>query len=176
MVTGLRWTWSSAHALRVKRPRGSITTLYGLSPERLEELIKSAVGDAIGPPKEDIDDLSKRLKVTESAATAMLRIIGEHDVPIEQLADKLEWVANQYKSAKAQLAALEPQDPTARDLATQAKEAWDTDKFDEADRLVSEAEQAEFAAAQQNSRTGERSSSCCRPTLVERGSTPRNAR
>ncbi len=46
----------------------------------------------------------------------------------------------------AQLAALDPQDPVkARDLGRPSEEAvMNADQLDEADRLVSEAEQVEF--------------------------------
>jgi hypothetical protein len=67
--------------------------LYGMTPERLHELIKAAVSDAVGVGTREIDELSNRLKVTQDAAIAMLREIGHAEVPLERLAEKLAEVA-----------------------------------------------------------------------------------
>jgi hypothetical protein len=125
----------------------AITTLYGLTPEGLQKLIKDAVTGAVGSPREGIDDLSNRLKVTQDAALEMLRIIGQADVPPERLPEKLAEVAEQYKSAMDRLAALDPEDPITGDLVERAEAAMKVGQFEEADRLVSEAEHAELAAA-----------------------------
>ena len=52
----------------------------------------------------------------QGAGVEMLRIIGEQDVPLEKLPQKLAEVAVQYKSAMARLSALAPQDRVTRDL------------------------------------------------------------
>jgi len=67
----------------------AITALYGVSPERLQELIKAAVTDAVNPGTEGIDELSSRLKVTQDAAIEMLRVIGQADVPLERFTETL---------------------------------------------------------------------------------------
>src|SRR5437868_668835 len=61
-----------------------VTALYGISPEQLQQLIKEAVSGAVARPPEEMDDLSNRLKVTQNAATEMLRIVGQANTPIER--------------------------------------------------------------------------------------------
>jgi tetratricopeptide (TPR) repeat protein len=79
----------------------------------------------------------------------VLRIIGQQDVPLEKLPQKLAEVAEQYKSAMERLAALDPQDPVTRDLVARADAAFKAGRLDEADQLVSQAEQVEITAAHQ---------------------------
>src|SRR5215475_13417956 len=69
---------------------------YGLTPEQVQELTKAAVAGAVGPLANQIGELSRRLGVTEGAALTLLRILGQKDVPLEQLPQKLAEVANQY--------------------------------------------------------------------------------
>ena len=124
---------------------GNVAVTYGISPEQVQNLIKAArAGDT-----DKIADLSGKLGVTQGAAATMLRIIGEQDVPLEKLPQKLAEVAEQYKSATARLKALDPQDPVTRDLVARAEAAIKAGHLDEADQLVSQAEQVELTAARQ---------------------------
>jgi hypothetical protein len=93
---------------------GNVAVTYGLTPEQVEELTKAAAAGAVGPLADRIADLSNRLGVTQGAAVTMLRIIGQQDVPLEKLPQKLAEVAEQYKSAMERLASLDPQDPVTR--------------------------------------------------------------
>jgi tetratricopeptide (TPR) repeat protein len=128
---------------------GNVAVTYGLTPEQVQELTKAATAGAVGPLADKIVDLSSRLGVTEGAAVSMLRIIGQQDVPPEKLPQKLAEVAAQYKSAMERLASLDPQDPVTRDLVARADAAFKAGRLDEADQLVSQAEQAEITAAHQ---------------------------
>ena len=95
-----------------------------------------------------MNELSNRLEVTQNAAIGLLRIIGQADVPLERLPEKLVEVAAQYKLAMDWLAALNPQEPIISNLKESAETAMKAGRFDDADRLVSEAEQVELAATQ----------------------------
>jgi hypothetical protein len=128
---------------------GNVALTYGLTLEQAEELTKAAAAGAVGPLATQIVDLSKQLGVTEEAAVTMLRIIGEQDVPLEKLPQKLAEVADRYKSAMERLGALDPQDPVTRDLVARADAAFKAGRLDEADQLVSQAEDAEITAAHQ---------------------------
>ena len=120
-----------------------------LSPEELQKLIKDAVSGAIGPLEERLTDLSKRLDVSPGTAIAILRITDQHHISLERIPEKLAEITGHYKSAMEQLAALDQQDAVVLDLVKRAKAATNVGRLDQSDHLLSEAEQAELAAADQ---------------------------
>lgn len=122
---------------------------FGLSPEQVKALTEAAARGATGPLTSAIVDLSKRLGITEDATKTLLRIVGEQDVPLERLSETLNRVANDYKRLQGQAAALNPDNPTARTLVTQAKAAIDVGQLERAHQLLREATQAQLAAAQE---------------------------
>jgi hypothetical protein len=126
--------------------RDAIVT-YGLTPEQVQELTKAAAAGAVGPLADKIVDLSNRLGVTQGAALTLLRILGEKDVPFEQLPQKLAEIASQYQQAQAQLSALNSQNPLARDLVERAQVEIKRGNFREAHELLRQARQAQIAAA-----------------------------
>ena len=75
---------------------GNVAVTYGLTPEQVQELTRAATTGAVGPLTDKIIDLSNRLGVTQGAAVSMLRIIGQQDVALEKLPQKLAEVAEQY--------------------------------------------------------------------------------
>jgi tetratricopeptide (TPR) repeat protein len=128
---------------------GNVAITYGLTPEQVQELTKAAVAGATGPLSDRIIDLSKKLGVTQDAALSLLRIIGEREVPLEQLPQKLAEVAAQFQKFQAQLAALNPQNPLARSLVEQAQAEIKSGNFTKAHELLGQAKQAQIAAAQE---------------------------
>ena len=89
----------------------------GLSPEQVREVITAVgagVAPAVGPLADRIEDLGKRLGATDGAVRTMLRIIGQQEVPLERLPEKLAEVAQQYKTATDRVAALDAQTDYAR--------------------------------------------------------------
>ena len=121
---------------------------FGLTPEQVRELTEAAARGATGPLTTMIVDLSKRLGVTEDATKTLLRIVGEQDVPLERLSETLNRVANDYKRLQAQAAALNPENPTARILVTQARAEIEAGHLAHAHELFRQATQAQIAAAQ----------------------------
>jgi hypothetical protein len=89
---------------------GSTITI-GLTPEQVQELTKAAAAGSVGPLADRIVDLSNRLGVTQGAVLTMLRTLGQRDVPLEQLPQKLADVATQFQKLQVQLAALDPRNP-----------------------------------------------------------------
>ena len=78
-----------------------------------------------------------------------MRIVGEQDVPLERLSETLVRIANDYKRLQAQAEALSPENPTARNLVTQAKAEIEAGNLEHAHELLRQATQAQIAAAQQ---------------------------
>ena len=60
--------------------------------------------------KQTIDELQNKLGVNENALKAFFGVLGEKDVPVEQLTKKLVEIAGSYKEALA-WAAPNPSDP-----------------------------------------------------------------
>ena len=127
----------------------TITCNYGLTPEQVQELTKAAAAGAVGPLADRIVDLSKQLGITEGATKKLLLLVGEQDVPLDKLPEKLAQVAADYKRLQTQVAALNPDNPVARDLVERAKAKIVAGDFSEAHRLLHEAQQAQVAAAQE---------------------------
>jgi hypothetical protein len=93
----------------------TMTCNFGLTPEELREATKAAVAGATEPLLDRIDEIRKVLGVTRSAAEKLLKIAAEQpDVPDEKLAEVLTSIAADYQRLKAQAAALNPDNPTAR--------------------------------------------------------------
>ena len=101
----------------------NITTCnFGLTPEQLKQLTEAAVKGATEPLARQIADISKTLGVTENAAKTLLKIVGEDpNIPEDKLAEALSNVATDYQRLKAQVAALNPDNPTAKALVEQAE-------------------------------------------------------
>jgi tetratricopeptide (TPR) repeat protein len=122
----------------------------------LREVTKAAVEGATEPLIGKIGDISKRLGITEEAAKALLRIVGEQtDIPDERLAEALTKVANDYKRLQAQVAALNPDNTAARDLVEHAKSEIDAGHFAAAHQLLTQARRAQIAAAQEANKLAE---------------------
>ena len=96
---------------------GNVAITYGLTPEQVQQLTKAAAAGAVGSLADKIVDLSQKLGVTQGAALTLLRVLGQQDVPLEQLPQKLAEVTTQYKQAMDRLAALQPEDPVTQDLS-----------------------------------------------------------
>ena len=96
---------------------GNVAITYGLTPEQVQQLTKAAAAGAVGSLADKIVDLSQKLGVTQGAALTLLRVLGQQNVPLEQLPQKLAEVTAQYKQAMDRLAALQPEDPVTQDLS-----------------------------------------------------------
>ncbi|MBV9528717.1 hypothetical protein, partial [Sphingomonas sp.] len=141
------------------------TCNFGLTPEQLREATRAAVEEAKATAEGQtkaavagvtealqgtIDRIRKQLGVTEEAAKTLLRIVGEQtDVPDERLGEVLTKVALDYKRLQAQVAALNPDNPTARGFVERAKTEIAAGRFEAAHQLLAQARQAQIVAAQE---------------------------
>jgi hypothetical protein len=87
-----------------------------------------------------VEELSQRLKVTREAVIDFFHNLDENQVPPEQLANKLAEIAEHYKKLLSRLAALDPKDPVTMNLVENARAAINAARYNQAERLLSEAE------------------------------------
>ena len=142
-----------------------VIVTYGFAPEQVRDLTKAAASGAIGPLADRIVDFSQKLGVTQergidaccacldsrmSPSSNCLRSSGSHA---------------QYKQAIERVAALDPQDPVTRDLVTRAQAEITAGHLEEADQLLSQAEQAEVAAAHQAQQLAQQAQAAARSSI-----------
>ena len=134
---------------------GNITTCnFGLTPEQLKKATEAAVSGATAPFLAQIRSIGRTLDVTEDAVKALLKIVGEDpSVSEDKLADALSKIGNDYKRLQAQAAALNPNNPMARDLVERARAEIAAGHLEQAHELLRQARQALLAAAQEARRT-----------------------
>ncbi|MEZ5930458.1 MAG: tetratricopeptide repeat protein [Alphaproteobacteria bacterium] len=106
-------------------------------------------GEEIDDLRAEAEALGGRLGVTEEAVQSFLDILDERHVDSGDLKDKLEEIAGQYKEMEARLTALDQDDPVIGEWIEQAKAAIDDGAFDEADDLLTQAEERDLSAARQ---------------------------
>ena len=129
----------------------------GLSEEELQALVQSAVDQAVAQVRQEPDqglkdlsrELAKDLGITEDAIGKFFEILGEQEVPSEELRETLVEIAERHQEALVRLAALNPEDPVTQGLLNQARAALKDGDYEQADQRLSEAELAEITAARQ---------------------------
>ena len=80
---------------------------------------------------------------------SFFRIVGERDVPPEQIGTKLGEIAAKHRALMDRWSVLDTADPATAALAAQAKAAIDAGRYDEADAALVRARDQEIAAARQ---------------------------
>ena len=94
-------------------------------------------------------ELATQLGFTQGAVISFFRIVGEQDVPPEQIGIKLGEIAAKHQALMERWSVLDTADPATAALAAQAKAAIETGQYDEADTALSRASDQEAAAARQ---------------------------
>jgi hypothetical protein len=77
----------------------------------------AASAEARAKAEANAADLAAKLGFTSSAVAEFFKILGEQNVPDEKIPARLIEVATHFAQTQSQLAALEPSDPHAADLA-----------------------------------------------------------
>jgi tetratricopeptide (TPR) repeat protein len=94
-------------------------------------------------------ELGAQLGFTQGAVISFFRIVGERDVPPEQIGTKLGEIAAKHRALMDRWSVLDTADPATAALAAQAKAAIDAGRYDEADAALVRARDQETAAARQ---------------------------
>src|SRR5215472_15175596 len=109
----------------------------------------SATAEARAQAEARAAGLAAKLGFTTSAVTEFLRILGQQDVREDTINERLVQIAAHFAEAQNELAALDPDDPHAVELADQARQALDAGRLTEADSLLDQAKEIELAAFRQ---------------------------
>src|SRR5271166_1669962 len=133
--------------------------IFGHDPEeikRLADQLDRSEGDRRAA-EQKAAELARQLdltNVTTQTVVGFLRVLAkEPAVTLDQVPAKMAEITASYLQMQERLANLSPQDdPTAADLVRRAKEAGQAGRFDEADRLLEQAEARETAAVDQHRR------------------------
>jgi tetratricopeptide (TPR) repeat protein len=150
--------------IRIEAPSGvaaqsisnSVINIYNRDPEEIKRLSQRADrSDADRRAAEaKAAELAHQLdlsNVTTQTVVGFLRILARQpDLKLEQVPTKMAEITASYVQMQERLATLSPQDPTAADLARQAEEAGRAGHFEEADRLLEQAEARETAAIEEH--------------------------
>ena len=94
-------------------------------------------------------ELAAQLGFTRDAVIGFFRIVGERDVPPEQIPVKLGEVAARHRALTERWSVLDAADPATATLAAEARSAIDAGRYDEADALLLRGREQEAAAARQ---------------------------
>lgn len=132
----------------------TVTCNFGVPPDQLKAAIEAAVN---GHLIDRIVQISEALGVTKDAAEKLLKIVGEdQNIPDDKLGEALRKVAADYQRLQAQVAALNPSNPSAKALVDEAKPEIEAGHFQGAHELLRQATQAQIAAAQEAHKLRER--------------------
>jgi hypothetical protein len=93
-------------------------------------------------------ELASKLGFTSAAVVEFFKILGKQDVTDEKAPARLIEIATHFAQTRDELAALEPDDPHAAELAHSAKEALDSGRLTEADALLDQAKEGELAGCE----------------------------
>jgi tetratricopeptide (TPR) repeat protein len=148
------------------------TINYGYTPAQVGGLVAIATGRATADAAEarrEVGDLRQRLGVTEGAALAMLRTLGQADVPLERLPQALADLTARHKELLERLGRLEgAADPRVAQLKAEARAAVERGDYDTAEQRLKEAEDAHLAAARRKREEADRELLAAAETRAER--------
>ena len=136
---------------------GNVLTVYQNSPEELAKMIKVCLNQAqiVVAEREEslrkVKDLSARLDIENDAVVSLLRVVGQEEVPIEQLQSKLVEIATQYRSTRRSVSKLKFTDTDTEKFVNFANDALIAGKFIEADEMLRQAALQERHIAQKQS-------------------------
>jgi tetratricopeptide (TPR) repeat protein len=119
------------------------TINIGIAQEKVDALVRDArrpLEELTAQQRENIALLKEKLDLNERQVRAALGILGENDIPPEQLAAKLVEIAESFKALKATALAQPGEDPKIAALKTDAQKAIEAGDLAKADALLAEAQ------------------------------------
>jgi tetratricopeptide (TPR) repeat protein len=129
----------------------TISIVCGIPSEQAVELVRLAASPQMGDRAELLRRLDAMIPATSRLrAEALARFfvtLGEAAVESEQIESKLVEIAERHRALEERLAVLESADPAVNALRERAAEAVKSGAYDEAERLLEQAEAADLAMA-----------------------------
>ncbi len=124
--------------------RDAHVTIEGVPPEQLQPLAAAVASltQLTGEQRAIIAHLEHRLGASEEQVLMFFRIIGERDVPLEQIGNRLVEIAERFKTLLVQVESKPSDDPVVARLKTEAHAALEAGDFDRADALLDKVENA----------------------------------
>jgi tetratricopeptide (TPR) repeat protein len=125
------------------------TITIGVPAEKIEELIRSRtkdLGDLAESQQETIAQLKQTLSLTQGQVSHALKILGEANIPPEQLAAKLEEIAEKFKDLQQAAAAQPGDDAKITALKAGAQKAIQDGQLGKADEVLADIEKAQTEA------------------------------
>ncbi len=117
---------------------GDITArdiIVGLKPVEVQELMHELFAQESAAVRK-IEEPSRQLGVTEAATKRFFEILGEQQVPVEQLPERLGEIAGRYKGLLARVQTAVSDDPKIEELRTQAQAAIESGDLSRAEDLL----------------------------------------
>src|SRR4051794_14799849 len=96
-----------------------------------------------------VEELSRKLGVTEPALERFLADLGQGEVPTEELPSRLAEIAKRYKELLAQLETTSSTDPEVQHLKAEAGEALHAGDFARTEALLNQAKEHDLSAIEQ---------------------------
>src|ERR1700730_2940489 len=147
---------------RIEAPGGvaaqSITNspiTFGLKPDEQLRMVEAFLqqsnvsSEARAKAEARAAELGTQLGFTREAVIGFFRIVGEQDVPLQQMPTKLGEIAARHRAMLNRWSVLDAGDPATAALAAEAKTAIDVGRYDKADALLLRAQEQDIAAARQ---------------------------
>lgn len=153
-----------AQLSRITAERGGIaiggnvtesTIIIGISLEKVDELVRDrtrSLEELTAQQRDNIALLKEKLDLNERQIAAALHIVGEKDIPQEQLATKLVEIAEQFKTLQASAVAQNGDTPHVTGLKTAAQLAIEAGDLARADSLLAEVSTTQHAAFEEEKR------------------------
>ncbi len=119
--------------------------IIGVPPQNVEELVRlrtKDLADLSDSQKETIALLKERLDLNERQLRAAFGIVGEANVPPEQVAAKLIGIAEQIKALRAENEQLRRGPPALAAIAEEAQALIDKGEFDDARHALARGREA----------------------------------
>jgi tetratricopeptide (TPR) repeat protein len=140
----------------------------GLTPVQVRDLMQQILGEQ-NTSVAKVEELSGRLGVTNSAIETFFQILGQQNVPIEDLPATLVEIAQRHRSLIEQIGSVPSQSPDIQAIKDRARDAVEQGDYERAEALLTEAEDRALEAARRVRAEADRQFLDAAATRAERG-------